>query len=154
MESLGLAPPAPPDAAAVAAPAARGDPSCAEAEGELARLRVNPSPDEVAAFSRRLACEDLRPQVRRLMDSLSVAPAAQSAAGAAPAAPATPDKPAKPAEAAAPSAADSPACRQEADALSRLRANPDPQAVRRFAQELKCEALKPQVARLLESVGD
>jgi hypothetical protein len=45
-------------------------------------------------------------------------------------------------------------CGREAEELSRIRANPDLGSARRFAQQLKCEALKAQVSRLLQSLGD
>lgn len=45
--------------------------SCDEARSTLARLRARPSRDEVIRFERGLACEQLRPQVLRLLESLS-----------------------------------------------------------------------------------
>ena len=45
-------------------------------------------------------------------------------------------------------------CKAEADQLSRIRANPDRDTAKRFAQQLKCDRLKAQAARLLESLGD
>jgi uncharacterized caspase-like protein len=45
------------------------------------------------------------------------------------------------------------ACEAAAQRLARLRADPKPDEVVRFAHDLTCEALRPQVLRLLESVG-
>jgi hypothetical protein len=45
-------------------------------------------------------------------------------------------------------------CKQAAAELARLRANPDRESVLRFTKALKCEDLRAQAARLLESVGD
>jgi len=51
-------------------------------------------------------------------------------------------------------AADAEACRREAEELNRIRANPDRSHVERFASSVTCEALKPQAARLLESLAE
>ena len=45
-------------------------------------------------------------------------------------------------------------CARESGALSRLRAAPDRKSALAFAAGMRCTALKPQVARLLESLGD
>ena len=50
--------------------------------------------------------------------------------------------------------ADAAACEREKEELARLRANPDRRDAKRFAQGMTCEALKPQAARLLESLTD
>jgi hypothetical protein len=44
-------------------------------------------------------------------------------------------------------------CKREAEELARMRANPDRDSAQRFARSLRCEALKAQPARLLESVA-
>ena len=51
-------------------------------------------------------------------------------------------------------AADPTACEREKEELARLRANPDRRDAERFARAMTCEALKPQAARLLESLTD
>jgi len=43
---------------------------CKRDEERLARLRANPTPDEIARFERELGCTRLRPQVVRLRESL------------------------------------------------------------------------------------
>jgi hypothetical protein len=43
-------------------------------------------------------------------------------------------------------------CDREKEELSRLRANPDRGAAERFTRNMTCGALKPQAARLLESL--
>ncbi|MBV9908292.1 MAG: caspase family protein, partial [Hyphomicrobiales bacterium] len=46
------------------------------------------------------------------------------------------------------------ACQREKEELDRLRANPDRRDAERFAKGITCAALKPQAARLLESLTD
>ena len=149
------APPAQP-----AAQAEKSEEVCRREASELARLRADPAADEVAQFSRGLGCADLRPQVQRLMESLGIAanaPAtgADRTALAQPSAAPTADNKSsqKSAEAGGPPASDD-SCKAEADQLSRIRANPDRAAAKRFAQQLKCDRLKAQARRLLESLGD
>src|SRR5262249_734870 len=45
------------------------------------------------------------------------------------------------------------ACKAAEQRLARLRADPNRDEVVRFARDLTCEALRPQVLRLLESLG-
>jgi hypothetical protein len=45
------------------------------------------------------------------------------------------------------------ACKREEEKLVRLRANPSLDQIVRFDQELRCTRLRPQIARLRESVG-
>jgi hypothetical protein len=45
------------------------------------------------------------------------------------------------------------ACARDAERLARLRADPTMDAIARFELELGCERLRPQLRRLLESVG-
>ena len=44
-------------------------------------------------------------------------------------------------------------CRRDGDRLARLRASPSGEETQRFASELGCEALRPQLQRLMESLG-
>jgi hypothetical protein len=46
------------------------------------------------------------------------------------------------------------ACDREKQELDRLRANPDRRDAERFARGMTCAALKPQAARLLDSLND
>ncbi len=146
MESVGLA--APPTALAMAEPVARNPaPAGCEGEGrELERLRAEPDAARAKALYDHLTCATLRPQLRRLMESLGVEPppaAANSQTARAP-------------QAASISGAEKDAalCAEEASALNRLRANPDRKSTVSFANAMRCSALKAQVARLLESLGD
>jgi uncharacterized caspase-like protein len=133
--------------------------SCAGEEKRLVRLRANPVREEVARFARELHCAALRPQVNRLLESVG-----GDAAALAP----VPARPAPVEEAPQPAPAPSEpresktgprpepgqhACRRDEERLAELRANPVREAVARFARELTCEDLRPQVQRLLESVG-
>ncbi|MET0678230.1 MAG: caspase family protein [Bradyrhizobium sp.] len=123
----------------------------------LARLRAkNPSPTELVEFERELICEKLRPQIVRLRESLppgdNVAVAGQSRASL-PAAQTRVD-----AGSNAPKIRMAPAlppasCEQERERLAQFRAGAPPRDdVVRFEQEMSCEALRPQVMRLRESL--
>jgi hypothetical protein len=143
------------DASAPRAPAdsARSNPllgqTCASERAALDRLRQEPSAEAAAQFWRDLRCEGLRPQVRLLLESLDLA---RDSVGSA----ATPREPeARGATSDAPTAIETdPTCRRETAQLNRVRATPDLSDAKRFAGTLTCDALKPQVARLLESFGE
>ena len=130
-----------PVAIEAAKPAPAADP-CKTDAARLAQLRLDPDADRLAKFSRELACEDLRPQVNRFLESLGLpptqAPRGQTVTAA------VGEK----------SAITPQDCKQAAAQLAFLRANPDRTAAARFAHDLTCEDLKPQAARLLESLGD
>ena len=113
------------------------------AEGaELERLRADPTPAAAKALLGRLTCAKLRPQLQRVMESLGVAPPAEaSSAKRAVAAPPTPEG----------READ---CASESAELLRLRTRASRKATLAFAEGLRCKSLKPQVARLLESLSD
>ena len=163
MESLGFALPAPrahasPPPAAQAAAAVEPAGDCGSEQEALDRLRAQPSVDAAEAFWRGLQCERLRPQARLLMESLNLTPdnpnprplLGETSA-------ALPSKPNDVRAVVAPGdspAADPTACEREKEELARIRANPDRRDAERFARALTCEALKPQAARLLESLTD
>jgi Caspase domain len=133
-----LAPP--PPKAAAPAPIVAGlgkNGSCDADASALARLRLNPSAQDVKKFADELTCPDLRPQLRRFMESLGmdVPPASQEAPAA--------DK----------GAADN-SCEQATKELARLRASPNRAAALKFAHDLKCDDLKAQAARLVESLSE
>ena len=96
-------------------------------------------------FENELGCEQLRPQLQRLMESLDLG------------ATAPPARP--PALRAAP--ADRPranlllgqACASERSALDRLREEPSAEPAELFWREMQCEGLRPQVRLLLESLN-
>jgi hypothetical protein len=166
MESLGFAVPIP------AAPAPENLPpaaqttmaertpatDCASEQDALARLRAEPSVDAVQAFWRGLQCERLRPQARMLMYSLDLTPDEPSShpvLGDASAG--SPPKVNDVRAVVAPGDSDAgngTACEREKEELSRLRANPDRREAERFTRGMTCAALKPQAARLLESLTD
>jgi uncharacterized caspase-like protein len=115
--------------------------ACKSDAAKLAALRLNPSPDQVAKFSSALTCEDLRPQVERFMESLDMEIPADVKTVAL--------------EAPTKSVSDIvQICERESEELSRLRANPIRENAVRFARDLRCEDLKAQIARLLESISD
>jgi uncharacterized caspase-like protein len=164
MESLGFAIPAPPShapansppAAQVAAVERKPASDCASEQAALDHLRAEPSIDAAQAFWRGLQCERLRPQARMLMESLDIVteePSPRPQLGDASAA--LPSKANDIRAVVAPgdsAPADVGACEREKGELDRLRANPDRKDAERFAQALTCAALKPQAARLLESL--
>jgi hypothetical protein len=146
MESVGLAAPA--TALAMTDPAAR-NPSPAGCEGEgrdVEQLRAEPDAAQAKALYDHLTCATLRPQLRRIMESLGVEP---------PPAAANPQLARAPQTASTSGAQkDSALCAEETSVLTRLRANPDRKSTIAFANAMRCGALKAQVARLLESLGD
>jgi hypothetical protein len=105
-------------------------------------LRANPSPGQIAQFARDLACEDLRPQVQRLTESFgaetAVAPQSASPAPLSKTIASTSD----------------PACQRDQARLAKLRVESSVAQVRQFSRELTCQDLRPQVQRLMESLGN
>jgi hypothetical protein len=147
VESLGSRAPAP----AALADRSHLTPSlgeaCASERSALDRLRQEPSAEAAGLFWRDMKCEELRPQVRLLLESLNIAPDSVASAS---------EPEARGAASDAPSAieTDPAACQREAAELNRLRATPDLGDAKRFASTVTCGALRPQVARLLESFGE
>ncbi len=163
MESLGLAAaarsaPSNPSPSDSSLPGPRLTCDCAAEEAALDRLRADPSDELARQFWRDLQCERLRPQVRLLMESLDLTP---DSPGSPPSpgdgqrdaldAPSTGNGVRGMSATTTGAAADSGACRREAEELDRIRANPDRRLAERFARTVTCDALKPQAARLLES---
>ena len=162
MESLGFAAAAPapvnpsPLDSSLPGPTMAGD--CAAQEAALDRLRAEPSEEAARRFWRDLQCERLRPQVRLLMESLNLTP---DSPGSSPSAgdeqhhaldtPSTGNGVRGMSATTKGAAANSGACRREAEELDRIRANPDRRQAEQFARAVTCDALKPQAARLLES---
>ena len=142
----------------------------------LVRVRASQSLDEVISLERELGCERLRPQILRLKESLGLdSPRADApviaSVGATRSSQITPHSsvlvivPPPPAQASEPasqgarteaqpatSALDD-ACKRDEEKLVRLRASPTLDQIVRFEQELRCTRLRPQIARLRESVG-
>ena len=166
MESLGFAMPAPaPQAPVTSPPAAQAAVAerkpasdCASEQAALDRLRAEPSIDEAQAFWRGLQCERLRPQARMLMESLDIVveePSPHPVLGVASTAQSPKANDIRAVVAPGDSvAADPAACDREKQELDRLRANPDRRDAERFARAMTCAALKPQAARLLDSLND
>ena len=126
------------------------NPVCASEREALDRLRTEPSAEAAGLFWRDLKCEGLRPQVRLLMESLNVTLDSVGSAAA-------PDEPKTHTIASnTPIGAeeDSATCQRETAELNHVRATPDLGDAKRFASALTCNALKPQVARMLESFGE
>jgi hypothetical protein len=124
--------------------------SCARERAVLDRLRQEPSAEAAGLFWRDMQCEGLRPQVRLLLESLNVAPDSVESTTA----PGEPEERSAVSDAPDPRAKDPAACRAETAELNRIRAAPDLGDAKRFASAVTCGALRPQVARLLESFGE
>jgi len=142
------------------------DLACPRDLERLAHLRAAPVADEVIRFERELTCERLRPQVIRLRESVvppgrelstielkSVAPVSSSER------PRPRENPVNEMNAGIRVQTQQPAsnpdvdsCVSEGQKLTRLRTTRSHDEIARFQRELKCERLRPQVLRLLESV--
>ena len=124
--------------------------ACASERSALDRLRQEPSAEAAGQFWRDMQCEGLRPQVRLLLESLNVAPDSVGSA----AAPRKPEARGATSDARTAIGVDPAACRRETAELNRVRATPDLGDAKRFASTVTCDALRPQVARLLDSFGE
>ncbi len=155
------------------APSLTQEQACKRDTDRLARLRVSQSKPEVVSFERELGCERLRPQLLRLKESIGldsqrvdspaapqpipsnappIAPAVQITAPAQPQSQPKAD-PVSRTEVQPLSAQADEACKRDEERLSRLRASPTLDQITRFEQELRCTRLRPQIARLRESLG-
>jgi hypothetical protein len=122
--------------------------ACARDEQRLARLRSEPSRDQIVNFQKELSCGRLRSQVQRLLESMM--PDALQQAAPITAAP-EPPKPQMQAQA-RPMSADE-VCSRDAARVMQLRADPSAEAIAKFDRELGCERIRPQLQRLRESMG-
>ena len=127
-------------------------------DGEhLDLLRSNPSSDELVRFANELGCKKLLPQIVSLMKSLAPRPAAADVSNAAPSTAQAAGEDARPASpvrgADVATLTSDKICQRDADRLARLRSNPSGEEAQRFGSELNCEALRPQLQRLMESLG-
>jgi hypothetical protein len=132
------------------------DQICQADEDRLARLRSNPSSDEAACFANELTCERLRPQILSMLDSLARASAAAGMSQEAPPEPHSHEDAARASPAAGADLAalkSGETCKRDEDRLARLRSTPSGEEAQPFASELNCEALRPQLQRLMESLG-
>lgn len=149
---------APPSQIQSSAPSVTQEQACKRDADRLARLRVSQAKEELIKFERELGCEKLRPQLLRLKESIGLdstradapvvpQPIPPSTSQLAPAVTQV-TAPAEPLSAQA-----NEACKRDEERLSRLRANPTLDQISRFEQELRCTKLRPQIARLRESLG-
>jgi hypothetical protein len=130
------------------------DDACTHDKDRLAKLQAKPSLDEAMHFESELKCPEVWPQLLALLDGLSQAPqstGAPSPNGAAPdtmsaSGAASPDSPSPAMEATSRTLDD--ACTRDEDRLDRLRHSPSSEEAARFAKELNCEKLRPQVMAL------
>jgi len=125
------------------------DDGCSRDEQRLARLRANPSRDDIAGFQKELTCARLRAQVQRLFESVAI-DAQPTAAVSAPAV--SPPAAARQAQTQAVVPAED-ACVRDKARLAQLRADPGADALTKFDRELGCEQIRPQLKRLRESLG-
>jgi uncharacterized caspase-like protein len=150
--------------------------ACEAAAQRLVRLRADPKRDDVIRFAHDLACEPLRPQVLRLLESVGasltngpspagvqVSNPSTTPAGIGQSGIAMPKLKAdveenrarrKAGERPEANSDSGDTCQREEATLVRLRAHPERDEVIGFARNLTCEQLRPQVARLLESMGN
>jgi hypothetical protein len=108
----------------------------------LEELRAEPARDQIVRFAKELACQRLRTQLQRLLESVG----ATNQGGAT-----SPPWPAPRQQAEVSSAPDG--CAHDVQRLQRLRAAPNRDEVQKFDRELSCERLRPQLLRLRESLG-
>src|SRR3984885_514544 len=121
--------------------------ACNRDDQRLARLRADPSRDEIASFERELSCVRLKAQVQRLFESIATEPRSPAApVDSVPKAAPTQQAQAQPITA-------EDACARDAERLARLRADPSIDAITKFERELGCEHIRPQLRRLRESLG-
>jgi hypothetical protein len=136
---------------------------CKRDQERLTRLRASPARDEVVRFEHELGCERLRPQLRRLRESISAVgergdreaaqrPQAEQPRPTADVGPPNPERDAS-ARVVPSSIPQEQICKRDEERLTRLRASAARDEVIRFERELGCERLRPQVVRLRESLG-
>lgn len=131
-----------------AQPPINQDEACRRDANRLAELRAKPVASDIAEFDRTLACSKLRPQLSRLKESVAFA-APDGSRGVEDSSRA----PSASAQTNAPLGVPALSCDQEASELSQLRNHGTREQVQKFQQQLSCDRLRPQVSRLLESLG-
>ena len=155
--TVGTLPAAPPRQAKFEA---TPDEYCKLDEERLERMQAGASMREAARFADELRCERLRPQILGLMERLSsLAPGSAPAAAEASKGEPTEAKgslqaPAglPTASAAAPSASEE-NCKRDEERLERLRSHPSRDEAARFADDMRCERVRPQLLALMETFG-
>jgi hypothetical protein len=153
MSAGGAEPPASPSPTTEATSRTLDD-ACMHDKDRLAKLQAKPSLDGAMRFESELRCPEVWPQLLALLDGLTQAPqstGAPSPNGAAPdtmsAGGAEPPASPSPAMEATSRTLDD-ACKRDEDRLDRLRHSPSSEGAARFAEELSCEKLRPQVMAL------
>jgi len=126
--------------------------ACKRDEDRLAELQANPTVDKATRLANEFTCVKLVPQLLAILDSLrhagEAAPASgPTGAGTISAGEAAPPAP-EPSNSEAKSATSDDACKQDEDRLARLRMAPSSEEAARFAQDLRCETLRPQLLAL------
>jgi hypothetical protein len=133
--------------------------ACKHDEDRLAELQAKPSLDEAVRLENEMECLKLQPQLLALLDKLIQAPqsaGAQSPNGvpsnttsASEAVPPTSEPPASEAM----SAASDDACKQDEERMARLRKTPSGEEAARFTEELRCQALRPELLALTAALA-
>jgi hypothetical protein len=135
------------------------DDACKRDEERLGELQAKPSIKDVLSFADEFRCSKLQPQLLALLDSLGRAVQSEGAAGpnGAPPSPKsageTTPPPSAPSAITAASAPPDDACKRDEDRLDRLRQNPSREEAARFAEELSCERLRPQLPALASDLA-
>ena len=126
--------------------------ACKRDEDRLAELQANPTVDKATRLAREFTCIKLVPQLLAILDSLRHAteaapPSGPTGAGTISAGEGAPPA-SEPLTSEAKSATSDDACKQDEDRLARLRTTPSSEEAARFAEELSCEKLRPQLLAL------
>ncbi|HEY7090365.1 MAG TPA: caspase family protein [Tepidisphaeraceae bacterium] len=116
--------------------------ACSRDEQRLAQLRAAPARDQIVRFGNELACPRLRAQVQRLLESVGATDPAGTTS------PRVPPRQQRAEDKSVPDV-----CSRDAQRLQQLRAEPNLDEIRNLKRELACEQVRPQLRRLLESVG-
>jgi hypothetical protein len=152
--SAGEAAPPASSSPAMEATSATSDDACKHDEDRLAKLQAKPSLDEAVRFESELRCPKVWPQLLAMLKVMSD-PAYSDESSSVAASPLVADGPPYPTErtADAPGAnlASDEVCKRDEERLARLRRSPSSDEAARFAEELSCEKLRPQ---LLALTGD
>src|SRR3984957_3071163 len=126
--------------------------ACKRDKDRLAELQANPTVDKATRLAREFTCIKLVPQLLAILDSLRHAAEAAPPSGPTGAGTISPGEAAPPASepstSEAKSATSDDACKQDEDRLARLRMAPSSEEAARFAQDLRCETLRPQLLAL------
>jgi hypothetical protein len=153
MSAGGAAPPAS-SSPAMEATSATSDDACKHDEDRLAKLQAKPSLDEVIRFEREAKCPKVWPQLLAILKVMRDPAHSDESSGVAASAPVA-DEPPHPTERTADAldanVGSDEVCKPDEERLARLRRSPSSDEAARFAGELSCEKLRPQ---LLALTGD